>query len=81
MAEQIKESVYVVTSKTSRTVIPRSMMWRGRTYEYLTLGLHHTAFDGDTLIHIFSMSTNEANFQISLDTKTLMWTLEAVETV
>jgi hypothetical protein len=81
MAEQIKEPIYVVTSKTSRNVVPECMIWRGRTYQFLHLGLHHTTFDGDTLIHIFSMCTKEASFQISLNTKTLLWTLVAIEPI
>jgi len=81
MAEQIKEPVFIVTSKTSRKMLPQFMEWRGRTYQFIHLGLHHTTFDGDILIHIFSMVTKEANFQISLNTKTLLWTLEAIETV
>lgn len=81
MAEQITEPVIVVTSKISRKVLPQVMFWRGRTYQFIHLGLHHTTVDGDTLIHIFSMATAQASFQIALNTKTLLWTLESVETV
>jgi len=81
MAELIKEHVCIGTSTINKKIVPELMIWRGHTYQFTELGLHHTTLDGNTLIHIFSMSTQEANFQISLNTKTLLWTLEAIETV
>lgn len=79
MAEFIHEPVYIGTDKTEKAIVPAVMDWRGRTYQFVQLGLHHTTFDGDTLIHIFSMVTTQASFQILLNTKTLLWTLENVE--
>jgi hypothetical protein len=79
MAEIITEPVHVRTNVTSLKLLPQSMIWRGRTYQFIQTGLYHTTFDGDTLMHMFSMCTSQASFQIALNSKTLLWTLMAVE--
>lgn len=81
MAEKINESICIGTNIHSRTVVPQSMIWRDRTYQFTNMGLHHTTYDGDVLIHLFSMITTSAYFRISFNTKTLLWTLEGVEPV
>jgi len=81
MAELIKESVFIATSKTSRKLLPECMIWRGRTYQFTSVGLRHATYDGDVLIHVFTMTTESACFRISLNSKTLLWTLESVEAV
>lgn len=79
MAELIKEPIYIVTNKASRKMVPEFMIWRGRTYQFTSIGLHHTTYDGDVLIHLFSMTTTSACFRISFNTKTLLWILESME--
>lgn len=81
MAELIKESIFIGTNKASKKMVPEFMIWRGRTYQFTSVGLHHTTYDGDILIHLFSMSSSSACFRISFNSKTLLWTLEAIETV
>jgi len=60
MAELIKESIYIGTNKARKMMMPEYMIWRGRTYQFTDIGLHHTTYEGDVLIHIFSMSTSGA---------------------
>ncbi len=81
MAELIKEPIYIVTNKASRKMVPEFMIWRGRTYQFIAMGFRHITYDGDVLIHLFSMTTTTACFRISFNTKTLLWTLEGVEAV
>ncbi len=81
MAELIKESIYIGTNKARKMMMPEYMIWRGRTYQFTDIGLHHTTYEGDVLIHIFSMSTSGACFRIFFNTKTLLWTLEGMETL
>lgn len=81
MAELINEPIYIVTNKVSRKMVPEYMIWLGRTYHFTSIGLHHTTYEGDVLIHLFSMITISACFRISFNTKTLLWTLEAIEPI
>ncbi len=76
MAEIIRESIFIETDIMSVKLQPKYMIWRGRTYQFISIGLHHTTYDGDILIHLFSMITTSACFRISFNTKTLFWTLE-----
>lgn len=53
-------------------------MWDGRVYPVLKVGLHHTYRQGRDLFHVFSVSSINIFFRISLDTTTLHWTLEEI---
>ncbi len=81
MAELIKESINIGTNKARREMVPECMIWRGRTYQFTSIGLHHTTYEGDVLIHLFSMTTTSACFRISFNTNTLLWILESVEAI
>jgi len=81
MSEIIQESVTIATALTHHTVVPSTMRWKQRTYTFLSCGMHYSRFEGDVLLHIFSMITDNACMQIILNTKTLRWTLKEIESV
>lgn len=57
---------------------PKEIVWRNKEYLIDKLGLHYTLFKGETLFHIFSVTTDHYYFRLVLNTKNLMWTLEEV---
>ncbi len=81
MGEIIQEPITIATALTHRTVVPSIMLWKQRTYTFLSCSMHYSRFEGDTLLHIFSMTTENACMQIVLNTKTLRWTIAEIESL
>ena len=81
MGEIIQEPVTIATTLTHHTVLPSTMLWKQRTYTFLSCSMHYSRFEGDVLLHIFSMITDNACMQIVLNTKTLRWTIAEIESV
>lgn len=79
MAEHIQESVRVATTLDHASLMPSRMVWRHREYQFLQCSMHYQRYEGDVLLHIFFMITNEACMQLILNTKTLLWTLVDTE--
>ena len=81
MGESIQEPIAVETTIAHTRVMPARILWKQRVYICMFCGMHHTVYEGDTLFHIFYMTTKESCMQIALNTKTLRWTLVAIEAV
>ncbi len=81
MGEIIQEPISIATALTHRTILPATMLWKERMYTFLSCSMHYTCFEGDVLLHIFSMTTENACMQVVLNTKTLRWTLKEIESV
>lgn len=80
MGEKIKEAVSVnllFNHKKKKTSVSR-IVWKNKVYDITTHGLHYTFKKGDTLMHVFSETSEDATFKLILDTKSLVWTLEEV---
>jgi hypothetical protein len=60
----------ILTSKT-----PISLSWRSRDYKITKIGLHHSLYEGKTLIHIFSVLSGTLFLKLKFNTKNLEWTL------
>ena len=73
-----KVSVNLVYNSVSDTLLPKYLKWKNRLYTICKVGLHYTLYHGNTLIHMFSVCDQNHYFLLSLDTKTLHWTLEQV---
>jgi hypothetical protein len=80
MIQKIKTPVSVVTvyDHKKRQVFPRALLWEGKIYQLIKIGLHHTYRQGRKLLHVFSVANQEMFFRLVLDTETLHWTLEEV---
>jgi len=80
MFQKLSEPVSVVTSYNHLThlVRPLSLSWANRHYPILHVALHHTARQGSSLQHIFSVASNDLFFRLKLDTTNLRWVLEEV---
>ncbi len=81
MADRIDESVTVATALLSKTIVPERVEWRHHTYICTRCTMQYTSMDGQTLLHVFFMTTKEACMQIVLNTRSLRWTLQAIETL
>ena len=80
MSEKISEkiSVNLVYDHSNRTSVPRHIKWKTHVYTITKVGLHYTVFQGNTLLHKFSVCNNDYFFLLSFNTKTLEWLLEEV---
>lgn len=71
-------SVGVVFNHKTRKVIPKWVLWEGKTHSIVKIGLHHKFREGRTLYHIFSVATETLFFRLRLDTENLFWRLEEI---
>ncbi len=58
---------------------PREIIYKGRSIKITQMGLHHKYYEGRTLHHVFSVTSDSAFYRLNLNTESLIWTLEAYE--
>jgi len=80
MIEKISAPVSVALTfdHKARKVYPKWVVWNGRLYPVLKIGLHHTYREGRNLYHVFSVVSKTLFFRLVLDTETLYWRLEEI---
>lgn len=71
-------SATLVFDHTKRSVFPREVIWQGRAYSVVKVGLHHTYRTGRTLYHVFSVQTPGLFLRLVFNTDNLHWTLEEI---
>jgi len=71
-------TVTLVFNHQQRRVFPSRLVWEGRTYPIIKVGLHHTYRAGRILFHVFSVASESLFFRLVLDTETLHWRLEEI---
>lgn len=74
MTQKLYEKVSVVLASTG----PKSVTWNNREYIIEKIGLHHTFKKGNTLFHVFSVSTQSLFLRLNLNTQNLQWALTEV---
>jgi hypothetical protein len=62
----------------TRKVMPQTVIFDGREYRIVKVGLHHTFREGKTLFHVFSVASEAVFFRLVLNTENLFWTLEEI---
>ena len=67
----ISEKVNVILDSDT----PLSVTWKNRDYKITKIGLRHNYYEGKTLIHIFSVLSNDLFMKLKFDTKHLSWKL------
>jgi len=82
MANVIDEQISVVlwSNHLKRSVLPAAFYWRGRRYQISQVGLHHTFRNGNTLLHVFSVTDGINYYRLEMNAETLGWKLIEVET-
>lgn len=71
-------SVVFVFDHKRRVATPRQVIWEGRVFQVVKVGLHHHYKKGNTLYHVFSVSTHTLYFRLLFNTENLFWTLEEI---
>ena len=71
MNQTINETVNVVLANST----PLSMHWRNRDYKITKVGLRHDYLEGKTLVHVFSVLSNDLFLKLKFNTKHLSWVL------
>lgn len=75
--QTISEKVDVVMANN----IPLTMHWRNRDYRITKIGLQHDYYEGKTLVHVFSVLSNELFLKLKFDTKYLKWNLMEIDQI
>ena len=80
MIEKINSSVSVnlAYDHLKHKVYPKWVVWNGRMYAVIKVGLHHTFRKGRTLYHVFSVVAGSLFFRLVLNTDDLHWKLEEI---
>ena len=71
-------SVSLSFDSKKRRVFPKWVVWNGRLYPIIKIGLHHSYKKGRVLFHVFSVASKTLFFRLILDTETLHWKLEEI---
>lgn len=80
MVEKISApiSVSLAFDHTKRKVYPKWLVWEGRLYPVIKVGLHHTFREGKILFHVFSVVSKTLFFRLILNTENLHWRVEEI---
>lgn len=71
-------SVTLYFDHRRRRSAPIGVVWEGKSYRIIKIGLHHTYHRGRTLYHVFSVESPTLFFKLVLNTDTLNWNLEEI---
>jgi len=74
----IPVSVTLSFDSDKRKIFPKWVIWNGRLYPVVKIGLHHTFRRGSTLFHVFSVASKNLFFRLVFNTETLHWRLEEI---
>lgn len=71
-------SVKLFYNHLSGKVTPLWVSWSGRSYPITKIGMHHHYKKGNTLFHVFSVTTPSLFLRLVLDTSNLHWKIEEI---
>jgi hypothetical protein len=71
-------SVKTVYDHKKRKVFPAEILWQGQPERVKKIGLHYVYRTGDTLFHVFTVTTANLSFKLQLNTSNLFWTVEQI---
>ncbi len=80
MIETLNEPISVKTiyDHKKNRVYPMDILWQGQTARIKKIGLHYVYKTGDTLFHVFTVTTDQLSFKLQLNTGNLFWTVEEI---
>ena len=78
MYEEINELVAVVAIFKDGRTLPYCFRWRGRKYVVESTNLEHQERRGLDLLFCFSVSAGGNTYELSFDSRHLVWTLEKI---
>ena len=71
-------TISLIFDHTKRKSLIAKILWKDKVYKITKHGLHHTYRKGDTLFHVFSVSSDTISFRLLFNTNSLNWVLESV---
>lgn len=71
-------SVSFVSGSKINSIYPKLIIWNGRSFRVLKVGLHHTFREGRVLYHVFCVTTPTLFMKLLLNTENLHWKLKEV---
>jgi len=71
-------SVNLYFDHLKRQSYPEKLIWEGREYAVVKIGLHHTYRQGRTLFHVYSIQTHSLFFRLLFNTDNLFWRVEQI---
>jgi len=71
-------SVSFTFDSQKKKAFPKALVWNGRLYPVVKVGLHHTYREGRTLYHVFSVVSKTLFFRLVLNTENLHWILAEI---
>ncbi|MCL6096291.1 MAG: hypothetical protein M1444_01210 [Patescibacteria group bacterium] len=71
-------SVYAIFDP-EKGLIPTRLVWNKRDYKVSEISIHFTKMIDGALQHIYGIITDGAIFEISFNSKTLLWKVEQVQ--
>lgn len=71
-------SVTLIYNGDLRKIKISSLKWRNRIYAVNAIDLHHYYRKGETLLHVFSISTRDLYFRLLFNTNNLSWIVEQI---
>lgn len=80
MIEKISAPIAVLLyfNPTTRKNTPLRVRWDGKVYAIKKVGMHHTYYEGKTLMHVFSVESETLFFRLVFNTQNLHWRLEEI---
>jgi len=78
MLEDINEQIDVLVAFTRKTVVPLSFTWGTKKFSIKKVNIKYSRRIGQTLHHIYAVSSINAYFKINFNTENNKWMLEEV---
>lgn len=80
MYEEINEQIVVVAVFKNGRCLPYSFDWQGRRYKVDQINLEHQERRGDDLLFYFSVTSGGNSYELSFDSRHLVWSLDRIWT-
>ncbi len=74
--EKINETIEVGAVFGKANIRPKWFLWSGRKIDVKEISYSWKAREGDAVIQYFAVTDGATSFEISLNQKTMSWTLE-----
>lgn len=79
MEDQKPVSVILYFNQKTKTAKPVKMVLNNEILDIKNIGLHHKVKVGDTLFHIYSVSTENLFIKLAFNTTNLHWHIEELK--
>ena len=71
-------AIYSGLDTNQSNCLPKRMIYKGKQYDFVELGLKHPTLKGKRMIHVFDMTDGSADYRLEFDAEGLTWTLVSI---